>query len=88
MYLYFGEIENTNLFFYERSPKSYFLNHLADSAWRRLKRNLLSIRSREIKNKKMYDIPMKNYSDFKNKFKWSGLLPRIDLSHEKNAILL
>ena len=40
---YFGEIKN-ELFFKERGPKSYFFNHLFDSARRRLKRKLLSTR--------------------------------------------
>ena len=48
---YLDEIKN-ELFFKKRDPKSYFLNHLADSARRRLKRKLLSIRSHKIKNGK------------------------------------
>ena len=58
---YFGEIKN-ELLFYERVPKSHFSNHLADSARRRLKRKLFSIRSR--KKKKKYDVPSKSYSVF------------------------
>ena len=80
-----GEIKN-EFFFYERGPKSYFLKHLADSARRRLKRKLLSTRSRVIKKKKMYNVPIKSYSGFKNTSKWSVLLLGIDFSPEKNAI--
>ena len=64
---YFGEMKNER-FFQERCQRSYFLNHLADSARRRRKRKLLSIRSR--KNNRKYkisvcDMPIKSYSDFK-----------------------
>ena len=48
---YFGELKND--FFSERGLKFYFLNRLADSAQRRLRRNLLSIRPRKI-NKYIY----------------------------------
>ena len=48
---YFGEIKN-ELFFKERGPKFYVLNNLADLARRRLRRKLLSIQPRKIKDKK------------------------------------
>ena len=32
------------------------------------------------------DVPIKSYSGFKKKSKWSVKLPGIDLSHEKNAV--
>ena len=38
-------------FFLERGPKFYVLNHLADLARRRLRRKLLSIQPRKIKDK-------------------------------------
>ena len=34
----------------------------------------------------MYDVPVKSYSGFKKKCKWSVKLPGIDLAHEKNGI--
>ena len=35
---------------------------------------------------KLYDVPIKGDRGFCKKFKWSGLLPGIYFSHEKNAI--
>ena len=47
---YFGEIKHV-LCFKERGPKFYVLNHLADLTRRRLRRRLISIQPRKIKNK-------------------------------------
>ena len=47
---YFCGIKN-KLFFQERGPKFHVLNHLADLARRRLRRKLLSIQPRKIKDR-------------------------------------
>ena len=54
-------LDEEKIVFLERGPKSYFLNHLADSARRHLKLKLESIKWR----KKRYDMPVKSYSDIK-----------------------
>ena len=84
---YYGEIKN-ELFFKERGPKSCFLNHLADSTRRRLKRKLLSIRTHKIKNENCTMLQSRVTVVSEKKCKWSVQLPGIDLAHEKNAIFV
>ena len=81
---YFDQIKN-ELFFKERGPKFYVLNHLADLARRRLRRKLLSIQPRKIKDKTVRCCNQE-LQWFKKKSKWSVKLPGIDLSYEKKAI--
>ena len=60
---YFGDIKKER-FFFKQGTKSYFLNHLGDSARRRFKRKLLP--HNHVKNKsKNVHVPIKSYSGLK-----------------------
>ena len=74
-----------NFILQNETRKVYFLNHLADSARRRLKRKLLSIQPR--KKMSMYVVPIKSYSDFDPR-KSPYRLPGIYFVHEKNAFFV